>query len=141
MKTNGWLAVLVLLGACLLSACAPSHQFLQGRGFYSESFSEAEVEAATREGKVRSVGHFSAEASECGVYTPGLADSLIVIPTLKDRLLHMGGNAVQHVKATERPEFILMGILTIGMACGDWTITGDVLYIDRPPPVAQPARD
>jgi hypothetical protein len=141
VKIHGRLAVLVGLGACLLSACAPSHKYLQGRGFYSEFFSEGDVEAAAREGKVRSVGHFSTEASECGVYTPGLADSLIVIPTLKDRLLHMGGNAVQNVKAAERPEFILMGILTIGMACGDWTIDGDVLYVDRPPPVAPPARN
>ena len=124
-----------------MSACAPSHQYLQGRGFYSESFSERDVEAAAKEGKVRNAGHFSVDASECGIYSPGLADSLIVVPALKDRLLHMGGNAVQHVKATERADFILLSFLTSLMACGDWTISGDVLYVDRPVPLAPPTRD
>lgn len=137
VKISNTLFAFLLPGLCVLSACAPSHQYIQGRGFYSDSFSEGDVEAAAREGKVRNVGHFSVDASECGVYTPGLADGLIVIPTLKDRMLYMGGNAVQHVKATERPEFMVMSFLTSFMACVDWTISGDVVYVDRPPPVQE----
>jgi hypothetical protein len=114
---------------------------MQGRGFYSESFSEGDVEVAAKEGKVRNVGHFSVDASECGVYTPGLADKRIIIPTLKDRLLYMGGNVAQNVKAPERADFIAMSFLTSLMACEDLTISGDVVYVDRPNSDAPPPRE
>jgi hypothetical protein len=141
MKTRNILFAFIIPGLYHLSACAPSHQYMQGRGFYSESFSEADIEAAAKEGKVRNAGHFSVDASECGVYTPGLADNRIVIPTLKDRLLYMGGNAVQNVKATERADFIAMSFLTGLMACEDLTISGDVVYVDRPKPDTPPPRE
>jgi len=127
---------LLLLGLALTSACAPSHQYLQGRGFYSDVYAEHDLDLAEREGKLTEKGHFSVDASECGIYTPGMADNNIVIPALQKRMLTMGGNAVRHVKAVESPDIALMTILVIGMACGDWTISGDVVFVDRPPTLA-----
>jgi hypothetical protein len=126
-------AALICACLCLPAACAPSQEYTEGRGFYSELFLQDDVAAAMREGKVREAGHFSVDASECGIYSHALADKLIVAPTMKDRMLYMGGNAVQHIKATERTDFVLLSVITAPMACGDWTISGDVLYVDRPP--------
>lgn len=120
-------------GMCLLNACAPSRPYMEGQGFYSELFTEAEVEAAGREGKVKNLGEFSIESSACGIYSRGLADDLIIIPALKKRLLLMGGNAAQNVKATERADIVIMAILASPMACGNWAITGEALFVDRPP--------
>ena len=126
----------LLLGLSLTTACAPSHQYLQGRGFYSDTYGEHDLDLAAKEGKLIDKGHFSVDASDCGIYTTGMADNHIVIPALQRRMLLMGGNAVQHVKAVETPDIALLTILVIGMACGDWTISGDVVYVDRPPTLA-----
>ena len=96
------------------------------------------MDLAAKDGKVLEKGHFSVDSSECGVYTTGLSDSRIVIPTLQDRMLFMGGNAVRHVNAKKPPDMALLSILTIPMACVDWTISGDVVYVDRPPALARP---
>jgi len=120
------------------SACAPSHQYLQGRGFYSDHYSEGDVDHAAKAGKLIEKGHFSVDASECGIYTPGMADSRIVLPALQGSMLHMGGNAVRHVKAAETADIMLLSVLTIPMACADWTISGDVVYVDAPSTVAGP---
>ena len=127
---------ILLLGLALTSACAPSRQYLQGRGFYSDTHAEHDLDLAAKEGKLIEKGHFSVDASDCGIYTTGMADSHIVIPALQRRILMMGGNAVWHVKAVETPDIALLTILVIGMACGDWTISGDVVYVDRPPALA-----
>jgi len=136
-------SISILIGLCCLTcACAPSPQYLQGHGFYSDQYSEGEVDLAAKEGKLLEKGHFSLEASECGVYTRGLTDSRIVVPTLQSRMLFMGGNAVRHVKAVvPSADTALLGILTIPMACADWTISGDVVYVDKPPALARPSAE
>jgi len=136
MSHSLFISGLLLLGLTLTSACAPSRPYLQGRGFYSDTHAEHDLDLAAREGKLIEKGHFSVDASECGIYTTGMADNHIVIPALQRRMLLMGGNAVRHVKAIETPDIALMTMLVIGMACGDWTISGDVVYVDRPPALA-----
>ena len=131
---------LLMIMLVFASACAPSHQYLQGRGFYSDFYSEGDVESASKDGKTIEKGHFSVDSSECGVYTPRMADLRIVLPVLQDRMLQMGGNAVRHVKATEPPDIAVLSILTIPMACVDWNISGDVVYVDKPPPADRPER-
>lgn len=140
MKLCRSIPILITL-LIMTSACAPSHQYRQGSGFYSDQYSEGEVDIATKEGKLVEKGHFSTEASECGVYTTGLADSRIVIPTLQNRMLFMGGNAVRHIKASQPIDTAALSILTIPMACVDWTISGDVVYVDKPPSLARPAAE
>lgn len=135
-----WTGVL-LLALTISSACTPSQRYLQGHGFYSEQYTESDLSMAAKDGKLLERGHFSVDASECGVYTPGLAESRLVVPTLQNRMLFMGGNAVWHVKATEPPDIMLMSLFMIPMGCTDWTISGDVVYVDRPPALAGPRRE
>jgi hypothetical protein len=112
--------------------------YREGRGFYSEDFSEVQVQAATKAGKVSKVGKFSFEASSCGNYTTGLADAHLVDATLQHELPKMGANVAERVTAAEPVGNILFSFLLAPMGCSDWTISGQALLVDLPTPASPP---
>ncbi|TAJ32320.1 MAG: hypothetical protein EPO64_01290 [Nitrospirae bacterium] len=128
----------LVLALLFLTACAPSESYRQGRGFYSEQFTQAQVQAAAKAGKVTEAGNFSFESNSCGNYSTGLADDHLVHATLQEKLPELGANAAEHIGATEQLRYFLLSLILLPMGCSDWTISGHALLVDVPPPSAPP---
>jgi len=131
MSLSARLAVLPL-AAILLAACAPSQAYREGRGFFSPSLSHAQVEAATRAGKIKHLGRFEFEASACGNYWTGIADQNLIFPTLEEKLLELNADAAVNVRATEAMDAVMFVyyVLTLPMGCSDWTVTGEAIRVE-----------
>ncbi len=130
--TSRALTVSLAFAIGLLAACAPSDAYRRGQGFYSEDFSQAEVQLAREAGKVTPIKPFAFEASSCGNYSTRLADRHLVYETLQQELPKMGANAATQVTATEPIGNILFSIILTPMGCSDWTISGHALLVDWP---------
>lgn len=126
------LSILSVLGLAGLAACAPSESYRLGQGFYSEQFTQEQVQASAKAGKVSAVGKFSFEANSCGNYSTGLADRHLVHDTLREKLPELGANAAEHVGATERFGYMVLSLILLPMGCSDWTVSGQALLVDVP---------
>lgn len=117
----------------MLTACAPSLQYRLGQGFYSDSYAKSQVQAAAINGKVKNLGHFSANAGGCGNYSQDMIDRNIIVPAIKAKLNEMGANVADNVVANERWYDFLLGLFIIpGLAaCSNWTISGEALVVEE----------
>ncbi len=115
-----------------LAACAPSQAYREGRGVYSPTLSEAQIDAAARAGKIKKLGHFQFDSSACGNYWTALADQNLIFPSLEEKLLELNADAAVGIKATEATsaDMLLYYVLTLPMGCSDWTVSGEAVTLE-----------
>lgn len=128
-----WLLARALPLAILVTGCAPSLPYQAGRGFYSDDFSKAQLDAAASAGKVRNLGRFSMEAGGCFNYSEEKTEQKVVVPALKQKLKEMGANAAANVLTHEKWSDFFLGLLIVPgfMACNNWEISGEALRIEK----------
>jgi hypothetical protein len=111
-------------------ACSVSMDKMEQHGFYSESFTPEQVQAAKQANRVENLGQFDITAMGCGEYSS--SDDSIVRPAVLKRLREMGGNAAENVALHDRPANFFVGALVVPVlaGCRGFEITGDALKID-----------
>ncbi len=70
----------------LLSACAPSLHDRLGKGFYSDTYTEKQVQAAANVGRVKNLGRFSKDSFACFNYSPEMTDENVMAPAIQKKL-------------------------------------------------------
>lgn len=108
------------------------HRPCLGNGFYSESFSKAQVQAAANNGKVKFLGKFTEEGTACGNYVQEATDSNLVLPVVKSQLGKLGGNAADNIVAKWNFTDFLLGITIVPAiaGCRSYTISGEILLVE-----------
>ena len=104
------------------TACAPSLSYRSGQGFYSEQFSQQEVETAASSGKVQNLGRFETVQGACFNYTQDHNDQNIVMPVVQKELQGRGGNAADQVTAKEELYDFGLGFVVVPelLGCSYW---------------------
>jgi hypothetical protein len=127
----GRFVILAVLMALTTSACAPSMPYVLGNGFYSESFSKVQVQAAANNGKVEFLGKFTEDSAACGLYVQESTDNNLVLPVVKSQLGKLGGNAADNIVAKWNfSDFMLAITLLPAIAgCRSYTISGEALMV------------
>lgn len=117
--------------AMTTTACAPSMPYILGNGFYSESYSRAQVQAAANNGKIRFLGKFTEDGTACGNYVQEWTDNNVVLPVVKSQLAKLGGNAADNIVAKWNfTDFLLAITLVPAIAgCRSYTISGEALLV------------
>ena len=103
---------------------------LEQHGFYSESLTREQVQAARDANRVKSLGRFDIPAMGCGEYTS--SDDDIVRPAVLKQLHEMGGNAAENVALHDRPANFFVGLLVVPVVagCRGFEITGNALKVE-----------
>ncbi len=127
----GRTVVLAAIVAMTTTACAPSLPYMLGNGFYSESYSKAQVQAAANNGKVRFLGRFTADGASCGNYVQDWTDKNLVLPVVKAQLTQLGGNAADNIVTKLNFSDIMRAITLVPALCGcrSFTISGEALLV------------
>ncbi|HUO05984.1 MAG TPA: hypothetical protein VMU16_12375 [Candidatus Binataceae bacterium] len=128
------IAVLAASCAMLLSACSPSAQYQQGQGFYSEQYSQSQVDALEKAGKVKTVAQFSVDKKSCLNYSAGMTDRNLVIPAAQEGLRKWYGNAASQISAKEEwydntIGVMLMNVLPLALGCKNLEVSENVLKV------------
>lgn len=120
-----------LLVSMTLTACAPSLPYMMGNGFYSESHSRAQVQAAANSGRITFLGKFTEDGTACGLYVQELTDSNLVLPVVKAQLGKVGGNAADNIVTKWNFTDFMLGVtlLPLLMGCRSYTICGELLLV------------
>ena len=121
-------ALLLSLGT---TACAPSMPYILGTGFYSESHSRAQVQAAAINGKLKFLGKFTEESTACGNYLQEWTDNNVVLPVAKAELARVGGNAADNIVAKWNMTDVLLAftLAPVLAGCRSYTISGEALLV------------
>jgi hypothetical protein len=116
--------------ATFATACSVSVLQMEQHGFYSESFTREQVQAARDANRVKNLGQFDITAMGCGEYTS--QDDDIVRPAVLKQLREMGGNAAENVALHDRPANFFIGWLVVPViaGCRGYEITGDALNVE-----------
>ena len=120
-----------LLIAMITTACAPSLPYMLGNGFYSETYSKAQVQAAANSGKLKFLGRFTEDGTSCGNYVQDGTDNNLVLPVVKSQLAQLGGNAADNIVAKWNfSDFMLaITVLPALFGCRSYTISGEALLV------------
>lgn len=120
-----------LLLALSTTACAPSMPYILGNGFYSQSHSRAQVQAAANNGKLTFLGKFTEESTACGNYLQEWTDNNVVLPVAKAELARVGGNAADNIVAKWNMTDVLLAftLLPVLAGCRSYTISGEALLV------------
>jgi len=127
----GRLVAAAIVIAMSTTACAPSMPYILGTGFYSESYSKSQVQAAANNGKVKFLGKFSEDGTSCGNYVQESTDNNLVLPVVKSQLNTLKGNAADNIVAKWNfSDFMLAFTLLPALAgCRSFTISGEALLV------------
>ena len=112
---------------------------MTGQGFSAENnkFTKHQIDLLVDKGNAKDLGYFSVSNGGCGFYTRNAADDGIVIPAVKDKLQSLGANVAHGILAKESVGVdVLLGLLIIlgFLACSNWTISGNALFISGDSP-------
>lgn len=121
---------LLLLCMALLSGCVPSLQYRLGQGFYSDTHARTQVMAAANAGRLRNLGRFSVDSTNCWNWTQDMTDQNIVIPAIRKQLRVLGGNAADNIVANQPFTAIFVTLIGWPAACTEWTISGEALLVE-----------
>ena len=116
----------------LLSACAPSLHDRLGKGFYSDTYTEKQVQAAANVGRVKNLGRFSKDSFACFNYSPEMTDENVMAPAIQKKLKELRGNAADNVVANRPWYFVALFIrpfLPLGSTA--WTISSEALLVEE----------
>jgi len=127
----GCFAVALGVLVALAAGCTPSIPYMLGTGFYSEGYSQAQVQAAANNGKLKFLGRFTEDNTACGLYVQEWTDNRLVLPVVKSHLTEAGGNAADHIVAKWNFEDFLLGITLVPAiaGCRSYTISGELLQV------------
>lgn len=105
--------------------------YVLGNGFYSESHSRAQVQAAANNGKLKFLGKFTEESTACGNYLQEWTDNNVVLPVAKAALGRVGGNAADNIVAKWNMTDVLLAftLLPTLAGCRSYTISGEALLV------------
>jgi hypothetical protein len=126
--------VLAVSGGLLLSACSPSVEYQQGKGFYSEQFTQAQVQTLEKQGKVKTLAQFSAVRKSCLNFSESMTDRNMVIPAAQAGLRRWSGNAADQISAQEQwydstVGNIILGFLPLFLGCRNLEVSENVLQV------------
>ncbi|MDD2318786.1 MAG: hypothetical protein PHO83_01920 [Geobacteraceae bacterium] len=123
--------VAAVLVVTTITACAPSMPYMLGNGFYSESYSKAQMQAAANNGKVKFLGKFTEDGTACGNYVQEATDNNLVLPVVKSQLASLGGNAADNIVAKWNFADFMLGITLLPaiLGCRSYTISGEALLV------------
>jgi hypothetical protein len=120
-----------LLLTLTTTACAPSMPYILGTGFYSESHSRAQVQAAAINGKLKFLGKFTEDSTTCGNYLQEWTDNNLVLPVARAELARVGGNAADNIVAKWNMTDVLLAftLFPAFAGCRSYTISGEALLV------------
>jgi hypothetical protein len=130
----------IICAALFVSACSVSIGQMEQHGFYSETLTKEQVQAARSAGRVKSLGQFDITTMGCGDYAKESQEENLIRPAVLRQVMHMGGDAAENVALHDRPANFFIGLLVVPVAagCTGFEITGDALKVEpaEPPPAA-----
>lgn len=133
------LALIILISNIFGCAQDPRlSRMLNGKGFYSDSFTEQQVQDARTKGLLTSKGHFYFETFQCIGLTSDSIYSNLIQHNMSGKLKELDANAIINVgySADSNP-FLQMIMLPVTLPtfpfnCNLFALSGDAVYVNAP---------